>query len=77
MEASLAGRRSRMAAVAVDAAVLVAVEVEVKEEPMARTRPSVCGLALAQEGRRVAGITGEWEIKGGREMRGNKLKKKG
>ena len=42
-----------MAAVAVDAAVLVAVEVEVKEEPMARTRPSVCGLALAQEGRRV------------------------
>ena len=27
----------------------VAVEVEVKEEPMARTRPSVCGLALAQE----------------------------
>ena len=38
-----------MAAVAVDAAVLVAVEVEVKEEPMARTRPSVCGLALAQE----------------------------
>ena len=43
-----------MAAVAVDAAVLVAVEVEVKEEPMARTRPSVCGLALAQEGRRVA-----------------------
>ena len=43
-----------MAAVAVDAAVLVAVEVEVKEEPMARTRPSVCGLALAQEASAVA-----------------------
>ena len=43
-----------MAAVAVDAAVLVAVEVEVKEEPMARTRPSVCGLALAQEANAVA-----------------------
>ena len=44
-----------MAAVAVDAAVLVAVEVEVKEEPMARTRPSVCGPALAQEASAVAG----------------------
>ena len=43
-----------MAAVAVDAAVLVAVEVEVKEEPMARTRPSVCGPALAQEASAVA-----------------------
>ena len=45
-----------MAAVAVDAAVLVAVEVEVKEEPMARTRPSVCGLALAQEASAVADL---------------------